>query len=237
MTEWTIGEEWAVAICQGCNIEVRWGNAQDYTRILKGKGRAPQEGARPDDADQGLLVQVKSEHRGIDITQMLVVEKPNDPQEVIRNFTGENPPESLLPEFKDWMKEWEWITQYHGRARWKTRNKQATAIIGHLIITSQLTTMGEARRQLGQTMEPDTPYGSNENIQQEIPDVPDRTPVILTEVREDLRSLVSRVTRTKDEKVNTIRQYARKNDPAIVLMTCITEIYQNDPEHIFRATG
>ena len=225
MAEWNMGETVARARCQGYDLEARWGSGKDFALTgAERKSGSPQAG-KPRQDDQGIITRVRSAHRGVDTIKMFTMEQDGTRDEALREFTERNSPESLLPVHEDWIDEWSWIAKYRDRVRWQRRGSQATAFLGHLTVTVQMTTMREALERLRETAEPDTLYGANHDLDGEIEGFEDSTPVLLIELREDLKLIASKILKA-GEQAGSIQEYTRKTDPAVTATGCLMSVHQ-----------
>ena len=225
MTKWTTREDRAFARCQGYDLEARWGTGLDYSRIRAETPRK-ENPKQPGNEEQGIIVRVRSPHRGVDNLQMIAMAGNGNPQDAIQAFTQGNDPESLLPTYDDWMDEWSWIARLQGKPQWKTRDNRATAFLGHLTVVLRMSTLGEAQGRTLETMEPGHLYGISSNIREQTPGNPDGTPVLVAEIHEDLAVIMTRITRTQDEGTANLKEYARKNPPEMVAAACIALAYR-----------
>lgn len=226
MTDWNINGARAAARCRGYDLEAWWGTGRDYDRTAAERESATPENGRPAQTDEGIIIRVRSKPRGVDnLSMMVILREETAPEGIIGEFTRETEPESLLPQYSDWIEEWNWIAGYRGRARWKRIGNQATAFIGPLTLTVKMTTMGEAIRRIEDAAEPDTLYAANRDMG-ELAEAESGTPVFMAELREDLKVIASRITRAADEEIGSLREYTRVKDPAIVVTACLAEIYE-----------
>ena len=217
MNKWTMRDDRATARCQGYDLEMWWGTGPEYQEELRKRNSDGQHGAtleQPEPDTAGMLIHLTSPHREVDTLKMLVMNNKHSPGENLRMFTGNTPPEDLLPQHDDLLEEWGWLEDHFGKVGWKLKEQSAIAFVGHLTITARRTTMGQVRRELKGRMEPEREYGVSHDIQQEIPEFPDNEPVFMADIQEDLNTIAARVIRAKDLGTKSIRGYIQKNDPA-----------------------
>ena len=226
MTEWNLGETVARARCRGYDLEARWGSGKEFALASAERKSGSPQAEKPRQDDQGIITRVRSAHRGVDTITMFTMEEGRNRDEALREFTERNSPESLLPVHEDWIDEWSWIAKYRDQVRWQRRGNQATAFLGHLTVTVQMTTMREALERVREAAEPNTLYGANHDLDEEIEGFEDSTPVLIIELREDLRLIASKISKTDDGQAGSIREYTRKTDPAVTATGCLMSVYQ-----------
>ena len=229
MTEWTIAGGTARARCHGHDLEARWGNGSDYDRISAERESANPGADRPETGEEGIIVRIRSEPKGVDNIRMLVAGNQGTADETLRNFTADITPESLIPEHEDWRDEWSWLARYRDRAKWNRMGGQATAFMGPLTLTVRMTTMEEALRrttELTQAEGGESPssISSGEGFKRLKGD----TPVLTVELREDLNLIAYTINRASSEGVSSLREYTRMNDPAVVVTRCLLDIHQQE---------
>ena len=56
------------------------------------------------------------------------------------------------------------------------------------------------------------------------------TQVFVAELREDLHLITAMITKTSDESANSIKEYIKDRDPAMIATTCLVRSYNNTPE-------
>lgn len=229
MTEWIVEGQRARARCRGYDIEAQWGSGRDFMNTTSERPSATPGAKRPDDHDQGIIIRVRSDHQGVDKLTMLVI-TDHEPEDAVRQYTREHTPESLLPKHKDWIDEWKWLASYRNRARWRRMGNQATAFIGHLTLTVKMTTMEDATQRINSAADPNQPYAMSMDHDEGKEGFEKDTQVFIVELREDLHLITAMITRTSDEKTNSIKEYIKGRDPAVIATACLVRSYDNTPE-------
>ena len=230
MTEWHIRGDSAKARCQGFDIEVRWGTGGDYLAAVAESPSKPRRITRPKEDAEGLIIRVRSPHQKVDIVQMLQMHGTT-PENAVASFTRGCTPQSLLPQHEDWMDEWTWLVDYRDKCRWRRRNNQALAFVGHLTLTVKMTTMKEAIKRITEGADPDRVYGSNIDLDNPPEGYEDNTTVFITELREDLSLIASMIGKPSEEYATTIKEYCKRKDPACVVVECVATAYENTAKH------
>ena len=229
MTEWIVEGPRARARYRGYDIEAKWGSGRDFMSIKAERPSATPGAKRPDDEHQGIIIRVRSDHQGVDNLTMTVI-NDHEPEHAIRQYTQEHTPESLIPKHKDWIDEWKWLASYRNRARWRRMDNQATAFIGHLTLTVKMTTMDDAMQRINSAADTDRPYATNMNPDKAREGFEKDTQVFVAELREDLHLITAMITKTSDERANSIKEYIKDRDPAMIATTCLVRSYHNTPE-------
>ena len=227
--QWNRSGERAFARCQGYDLVAEWGTGRDFARAA-GERESTTPGAElPGETDAGIVIRVRSPHRQVDNIIMLPTEHDGTPEEALLEFTKKHDPESLLPQRGDWIDEWSWIADYRNKSRWQRHRCAATGFIGHLVLTVTMTTTREGMQRIQENLDPGRAYEASPNLQEKLEEFGEDSPVFLMEVREDLSVILSWMTRAQDEGTRDIREYARKNDPALILTGCIAQTYGHQP--------
>ena len=226
MTKWTISGNRARARSHGYDLEARWGNGRDYERMLAERESAAPGGEWPQADEEGIIVRVRSEPKGVDDLRMMRFETEDRAEEVLRHFTEEYTPESMVPRSSNWRDEWNWVAQYRNRARWNRKGNQATAFMGPLTLTVKMTTLQDAARRAEET-QGEGEYEIMVAVNQD-GELDENSLVFAVEIREDLNVIVSMINRIENEGVADLREYTRTKDPAAVVAQCIADVQQHE---------
>ena len=229
MTEWRIEGARASARCKGYDIQAWWGTGRDLEKIIaEGSTLVPGRKA-PEREDHGVIARTKSGPKQMDGVRMIVIPPNlNDPEEAIRRYTAANRPEDMLPQYEDWEDEWDWVNRYQHTAKWKRIGNQATAFIGPLTLTVKLTTVKDAIQQVKNATE--TEDGNFESSPPREGQPKEDEPTFVMELREDLDLVAILTNATRDNGIETMKEFTSINAPTDVAMACAAHLNQEDEE-------